>query len=872
MSVRSKKRLLSFVLCASLVPAVTPVSQSDEQWRRLPGPSPEGASIEALFSHGDYLFAGGYNCIFRSTDQGQSWKSVNFGKIDRPPSITSFTAIGETLFAGASGEPIFRSTDNGLTWTQMEVPDDIATFFSSGIPIDITALAAIGGSLFAGTKCESKALFPCGIHRSTDNGKTWTRVGNGAARTSIHSLTVGDGELFAGGDYGGAALRSSDLGNNWTKINVSIATPYGPVNDIIYNAFAVIGKQLFVGTNYGVFVSTDRGTSWLPINRGLPSPSKDGRKYVNSLAVSGDTLFAGFAGQWNLGVFRFDSQSQSWTEVNEGLFNRNVNTFAVSGGKLFVGTGAGVWVSTDKGESWRSANSGMNANHGVGEMVVRDNRLLVQAFDGVYASADNGNTWTPVKDSIEPAAFQIPPEWGRGALNKEVSCLAAINDVVIAGTGGGVFRSIDRGQNWEGASQGLPNGELGSLAPSINTLAVIGAKIYAGVEDCGLFISEDLGRSWAEASRDLRELTVIGLISKGEKLFAATPEDGVFVSLDQGRHWKATGAFFSGKEILSLAGIGDHLLAGTTNDIYLSTDEGQSWIASETGFTDLYAHPFVVSGAKIFVGTSNGLPVSSDQGRRWTKLSVIETGAGYIGQGLDISALAVSGSSIFAGTSEGVFLSTDDGRSWAQLGVNFRQQRRVLSLAVNGTDILAGCDNGSIYLSPDLGRRWTMVNAWIDPPRTIAPGIFTNQTKVLNIDVAGKTHLIVGRDDGLFISTSRGQTWRPTGVTREIYSLSVIGSAIFAGGAGGVLISKDNGRSWAPSAVGLNNPYPVEAFAVKGDRIYVAQQGVYVSIDGGRSWTPINDGLPDLRMAGLVVNDTHIFVRTYHGWLFTRRL
>ncbi len=869
MFVKSKKSLLSFVFCALLVSAATPDSRSAEQWRRLQGP--DGTSIDVLFSHGDYLFAGGYNCIFRSTDQGQSWKSANLGKIDRQQSITSFTAIGETLFAGARGELIFRSTDNGLTWTQMEVPDDIATILSSGIPVDVTALAAIGGSVFAGTRCESHSLFPCGIHRSTDNGKTWTRVGKGLARTSIRSLTVVDGELFAGGEYGGGALRSSDLGNTWTKMNVSIDTQYGPVNDIACNAFAVIGKQLFAGTNYGVFVSTDRGMSWRPINRGLPSLPKDDRKYVNALAVSGDTLFAGIAGHLNFGVFRFDSQSQSWTEVNNGLLDRNINTFAVSGGKLFVGTESGVWVSTNHGESWKSANTGMN-DQSFGEIVVRDNRLLTGAGGVVYASVDNGNTWTPAKDSLEPTAVQIPPEWGKGALNKEVSCLAAINDVVIAGTGGGVFRSIDRGQNWEGASQGLPHGEFGSLAPSINTLAVIGAKIFAGVDDCGLFISDDLGRSWTEASRDLRELTVIGLVRKGEKLFAATREEGVFVSLDQGRHWKATGAFFSGKNILSLAGIGDHLLAGTTNGVYLSTDEGQNWMASETGFINLYARPFVVSGAKIFMGTNNGLLVSSDQGRSWTKLGFIETGAGYIGQGLGITALAVSGDSLFAGTYDGVFLSTDDGRSWAQLGMSLRQQRRVSSLAVNGTDVLAGCDNGLIYLSPDLGRRWAIVNAWIDPPTTIAPGIFANQTKVLNVSVAGKTHLIVGGEDGLFVSTNRGQTWRPAGLTRHISSLSVIGSAIFAGGAGGVLISKDNGRSWAPNATGLNNSYPVEAFAVKGDRIYLAQQGVYVSTDGGRSWTPINDGLPDLRMVSLVVSDTHIFVRTYHGWLFTRRL
>jgi len=860
MSVISKKHLLSFLLCGSLVPAASVFSQSAEQWRQLPGPSPEGASIKALFSHGEYLFAGGHNDVFRSTDQGQSWKRVNLPETN--PSITSFTAVGGTIFAGSSAWPMFRSNDNGLTWTMMQIPEDITALFDKDIntfpPLAITALAAIDGSLFAATECDSHAPLPCGISRSTDNGKNWTRVVKG----SFHSLAVIGTELFAGG--WSKAFRSSDLGNTWTEINVSIDTPYGPASLIAYNAFAVMGKQLFVGTNYGVFVSTDQGMSWRPINRGLPSPSKDGWKYVNALAVSGDTLFAGIAGKLNLGVFRFDSQSQSWTEVNEGLFDRNVNTLAVSGGKLFVGTDAGVWVSTDKGESWRSANSGMKANHGVGEIAVRDNHLLVKSFGGVYASADNGNTWTLVKDSIEPAASQIPPEWARWPFNRQVNHLAAINDVVLAGTFGGVFRSTDRGQTWEGASQGLPYGERTSIASSINTLAVIGAKIYAGVHDSGLFISDDLGRSWTEASRDLRDMKVSGVVRKGEKLFAATWEDGVFVSLDQGRHWRTTGEFFLEKQILSLAGIGDHLLAWTMDGVYLSTDEGRSWMASETGFNGHYSHSFIVSGAKIFAGMNNRFMVSADQGRSWTKL-------GAIGEDVPICALAAGEGIFFAGTSSGIFFSTDDGRSWTHLGGKFRFTLDTFSLVVSGPNILVGGVDGRIYLSADRGQSWTMVNAGIDPPAPAA-GEFTKRTVVLNVNIAGKPLLIAGRDDGLFVSTSRGQAWRRTSVTGEVYALSVSGSTIFAGGAGGVFISKDNGLSWAPSNAGLDKKGYVQAFAVKGDRIYLAGHGVYVSSDGGRNWTPIDDGLSDLDVRSLAVSDTHLFVTTYQGWLFTRRL
>src|SRR5262245_61537547 len=423
MSVSSKKSLLSFTLCASLLSAATALPQSAEQWRRLTGP--EGASVKALFSHGDYLFAGTSNGLFRSTDQGQSWKSVNLAEINS--SITSFTAVGGTIFAGSRDCPIFSSTDNGLTWTPME---------NFG---NITALAAIGGNLFAGTRCESHVPIPCGIFRTTDNGKTWTFTDKHIARTSINSLAVIGEELFAGGYR---VLRSSDQGANWTEFNVRIDTQHGPVNDIIYSAFAVIGKQLFVGTNYGVFASTDRGTNWRPINSGLPGVSfsgkdkkyvksfaQDARRYVTTLAAVGETLFAGGR---EFGVYRFDSKSQSWTEVNNGLFNLNVNTFAVSGGKLFVGTEAGVWVSTNSGENWRSANSGIN-DYSIGIIGVKDNRLLIGTSGGVYASADNGNTWTPVKDSIEPEAWQIPTEWKRGSLNKQVNRLAAINDVISAG-------------------------------------------------------------------------------------------------------------------------------------------------------------------------------------------------------------------------------------------------------------------------------------------------------------------------------------------------------------------------------------------------------------------------------------------------------
>jgi photosystem II stability/assembly factor-like uncharacterized protein len=157
---------------------------------------------------------------------------------------------------------------------------------------------------------------------------------------------------------------------------------------------------------------------------------------------------------------------------------------------------------------------------------------------------------------------------------------------------------------------------------------------------------------------------------------------------------------------------------------------------------------------------------------------------------------------------------------------------------------------------------------------TIVPGIFTRHTVVLNVGVAGAPRLIAGTDQGLFVSTNHGRTWRPTSEAGQVETIKVIGSTIFAGGGRGVFILKDKGLSWTPSNAGLGKSNFVSAFAVKGDRIYLANRvgGVYVSSVGGRNWTPINGGLSELDVMGLAVNDTHLFVTTYHGWLFTRRL
>ncbi len=100
------------------------------------------------------------------------------------------------------------------------------------------------------------------------------------------------------------------------------------------------GTNLFAGTRYDVFLSTNNGTSWTPVNNGLSTEPS-----VTSFAVSpdgtgGTNLFAGTPGS---GVFLSTNNGTSWTSVSNGLTNTNVGDLAVSsngsgGTNLFAGT------------------------------------------------------------------------------------------------------------------------------------------------------------------------------------------------------------------------------------------------------------------------------------------------------------------------------------------------------------------------------------------------------------------------------------------------------------------------------------------------------------------------------------------------------
>jgi hypothetical protein len=98
-------------------------------------------------------------------------------------------------------------------------------------------------------------------------------------------------------------LHSSVIHADWAQKN-------GPIGRMA-GAFAMKGSNLFVGGMGGVYLSTDNGSSWTEVNKGLTD------KIVMTLAVSGSYVFAATYS----GVFRSANNGDHWSPVNTGLTN-----------------------------------------------------------------------------------------------------------------------------------------------------------------------------------------------------------------------------------------------------------------------------------------------------------------------------------------------------------------------------------------------------------------------------------------------------------------------------------------------------------------------------------------------------------------------
>ena len=263
--------------------------------------------------------------------------------------------------------------------------------------------------------------------------------------------------------------------------------------------------------------------------------------------------------------FRTATQQPPWSrDVSAVAVNEDGEVFVAAGGACGTATGAGVFRSSNAGESWSALGAGLNNTSVRALAIAESGEIFAGTHDGVFRSTDNGDTWSPSLRDVDISTLVSGP----GVLFAGDGCLCS-----------GVYRSRDGGASWEKVNQGL--------ATCVKSLAMdsAGAVFVATAAD-GVYRSQDKGDSWAPASTGLTALALktIAVNNEGD-VFVGSASDGVFRTEDRGRTWSRAGLKGVGVNTLVI-GVDDEMFAGTDTAVYRSTDEGGKWEAVELGFAD----------------------------------------------------------------------------------------------------------------------------------------------------------------------------------------------------------------------------------------------------------------------------------------------
>ena len=258
--------------------------------------------IRAFTHIGNSLFVGTLDGIYISNDGGANWIAHNDGLSSK--SIWCLIANNNILYAGTNiGGGVFRSTNNGLNWTDISTTE--TKFYQRGV----SAMIEYKGSIIVGTFHDIETG---GIYRLKDNEQSWEKL---TTVKYVKSFAKTNDELFAGTWNSTGIISTTDNGVTWkTKNNgLNVSDVYG-----LY----FINDNLYAGTHLGgSYLSTNNGTSWTSIKQNITNSTAICFAQVDS------SLYVGTDG----GIWRKDPNLKR----NISLSSNPIDGGIVSGGGTF---------------------------------------------------------------------------------------------------------------------------------------------------------------------------------------------------------------------------------------------------------------------------------------------------------------------------------------------------------------------------------------------------------------------------------------------------------------------------------------------------------------------------------------------------------
>lgn len=601
---------------------------------------------------------------------------LDAGRVDR---VGVSAADPRTMFAATGGGGVWRSIDGGRSWSATS--DRECALQVGAVTVDPVNPSIV----YAGTGSFDQGNPPgCGMLRSTDGGRTWTRYVMGTTSFSYVSRILVDAQtagstsstlVFAAGIYG--LYRSTNSGATWTQVLPawsSSVVRHPTDRSVLYAS----GATALSNPTRGIYRSSDKGITWTVLPSPVTPASDMARIDLATSPAAPDLLVALIAdakGKF-LALFAWDNAAEQWTKLGA----------------------AGLYTGESRGD--------------FGTQGTYDLALAVDPLDAsriyvagvrAFRSRDGGATFTQMGQEIHV-------DWHDIVVDPKDPT------VLYAGTDGGVFVSTDGGDTWSARNSGLaiaqyypgisvhPQGQLVLGGSQDNgTHSYSGSSLWSGIGggDGGYTAINPLQPStyylesqWSSSSgAALSRCTASGCSRRTTGIDKT--DRGSFIPPYVLHPIKPTTLYFG------------------THRLYRTDDEGLTWAPISGDLTRGTGSITAIAVAaanpeKIYVGTNDGqVSVSQDGGTTFTPVTtgLPRNSVGRIAVDPNDADHAVA-TFLYYGTGSGhVYMTTDGGATWKNVSGALPDAPTIAALFLTSSVILVGTDVG-VFQSSDNGATW----------------------------------------------------------------------------------------------------------------------------------------------------------------------
>ncbi len=453
------------------------------------------------------IYTGGWN--------GQNWSSVypGYGIIN-----DIFLSLDNSLLM-ATTQGIFRSSDDGNSWTQLSLPSKnyIALAGDNIYPFKLATFASDSNVVFL----------------SSNNGDTWIATFNGLPQ-GLFELNDIDmniyGQIFVGAKSG--VYRTTNFGANWGPFSDGLEYPdYGILKTLKVNTIYCSGNRVYAGTDEGLFEKTNQSAYWNQIglnNQKCLSLAKTSAM-MDHLILGTPKGVKVYSYDWQVA----DNYAQDGFPINAVILSSG-GSYALASGIFPEGNGF-IQLSTNSGYNWETVfnlplTSGkFNLPLTSGKFNYffqrKDSSQLFLALSeginsaGIYIAniTNSPSLWQPIPNT-EGMNFQFATSFW----DQLTEIYFLVNDSLL-------YRTNDGGRTIIYVST-IPGGKRNSIhAVDHGT----NKQIYACGQ--GISVSSDYGITWEDFG--LNDYEVVRLIYESYSLLAATRNNGFFAKYHSQGDW-----------------------------------------------------------------------------------------------------------------------------------------------------------------------------------------------------------------------------------------------------------------------------------------------------------------------------------------------